>query len=192
MGRRKELFLSWSPLRSPSKQDSWLEAFSCPDLVLGGNSCSFGTVPRGKIDVQDFGPSLVTMQIVQLIVGVGSNKTHLLCCYEAYRCPLLQCGSLARPTSLWNTPVVRCLTPTPGGFLRVCGSKDTHLRDDTAKYLCAYIKIAASLEKKKKRHGGKKEKGVYQIWFSWLLFKYVITVISMTFWFCIFCFQKYC
>lgn len=33
-------------------------------------------------------------------------------------------------------------------FLRVCGINDTHLRDDTAKYLCAYIKIAASLEKK--------------------------------------------
>lgn len=46
---------------------------------------------------------------------------------------------------------MRCLTPTLGGSLRVCGSNDTHLRDDTAKYLGVYIKIAASLEKKKKK-----------------------------------------
>lgn len=71
---------------------------------------------------------------------------------------------------------MRCLTPTLGGSLRVCGSNDTHLRDDTAKYLGVYIKIAASLEKKKK----KKTNEFTRFDLCGQLFsKWIITVISM-------------
>lgn len=33
-------------------------------------------------------------------------------------------------------------------FLKVHENKDTHLRNDTAKCLCSYIKITANLQKK--------------------------------------------
>lgn len=118
------------------------------------------------------------MQVIQLIVGVGGDKAHLLCCYEAYVCPLLQHRSPAHPTTLWDAPVVRCLTCTLGSFLRVCGINGTYLRDDTAKYLCAYIKITASLEKKKKK---KIKEFIRFDLHGWLLFKCIIAVIPNEF-----------
>lgn len=46
--------------------------------------------------------------------GVGSDKAHLLCCYKAHMCPLHQRRCPAGPTSLWDTPVMRCLDTHTG------------------------------------------------------------------------------
>lgn len=47
---------------------------------------------------------------------VESDKGHLLCCYKAHMCLLLQHRSPAGPTSLWNTPVMRYLDIHTGWF----------------------------------------------------------------------------
>lgn len=148
-GQEEGVISELRPSQKSLKAGLMTESFFLPRAGFRWNSCGLGTVPRVKIDVQGYGPSLVKVEAIQLILGLGGDKAHLFCCYEAYICPLLQHKSPAGPASLWDTPAVRCLTPTLGGSLRVCGSNDTHLRDDTAKYLSAYIKIAASLEKKK-------------------------------------------
>lgn len=70
-----------------SKQESWLEDFSCPGLVWGGNSCSFGIASRAKIDAQGYGLSLVTAQVIQFTGEARGDNAFLLCCYHAHICP---------------------------------------------------------------------------------------------------------
>lgn len=70
-GGERRFFWAETALGCLSKRDSWLEAFSCMELVLGRNSCGLGMVPREEIDVQGYGPRLclVAVQVIQLIMG---------------------------------------------------------------------------------------------------------------------------